>query len=155
MDYRITGLSSQPYQHLFGQSDTALRAKNIIRYQVDTDPGFPDRIEMRDGRIGESMLLLNYTHLPGTSPYRASHAIFVREGATRQFDEVNVIPEVLLRRPISLRAFDSENMIVAAEITEGEALSKALQQLLALPRLSYIHAHYAKPGCYAGLIRPI
>ena len=29
------------------------------------------------------MLLLNYVHQPADTPYKASHAIFVREGAER------------------------------------------------------------------------
>ena len=48
---------------------------------MDATPGYPDRIEMRDCVAGETVLLVNYEHLPVASPYRSAHAIFVREGA--------------------------------------------------------------------------
>ena len=53
MDYRITGLSPEPFRHLFGLPDDALAAHGAIRYIADAAPGFPDRIELRDAQPGE------------------------------------------------------------------------------------------------------
>ena len=53
------------------------------------------------------MLLLNYVHQPADTPYKASHAIFVREGAERAYVGVDEAPECLRGRMLSLRAFDS------------------------------------------------
>ena len=47
---------------------------------------------MRDIEPGETALLLNYTHQPAGTPYRASHAIFVREGATAVYEAVDEVP---------------------------------------------------------------
>ncbi|NKF24493.1 DUF1203 domain-containing protein [Solimonas sp. C16B3] len=35
---------------------------------------------------GETALLLNDTHQNADTPYRASHAIFIREGAVKRYD---------------------------------------------------------------------
>ena len=92
MSFRILGLDPAPFRHLYGLSDDALAEHGVQRHVADAKPGFPDRVEVRDAEPGEMMLLLNYTHQPADTPYRASHAIF------------------------------------------------------------YLHAHYAKRGCYAARI---
>ena len=152
MSFRITGLAPDPFLALFGLPDEELVAHGAKRYRVDGTPGFPDRIEMRDTEPGESVLLLNYTHQPAASPYRSSHAIFVREGATRAYDEVGVVPRVLRTRPLSLRAFDDSGMMVDADLIDGERAEQLIEKLFADPRAAYIHAHYARRGCYAGRI---
>jgi hypothetical protein len=80
MSFRITGLEPDTYRPLFDLSETELAARNMRRYVADKTPGFPDRVELRDAEPGEAVLLLNYTHQPANTPYRASHAIFVAEG---------------------------------------------------------------------------
>lgn len=78
--YRITGLAPEPFLELYGLDDAELAARGAKRYIVDKTPGFPDRIEMRDLKLGERAILVNYTHQPANTPYRSSHAIFVGEG---------------------------------------------------------------------------
>jgi len=152
MTFRIRGLSPEPFRHLFGLDEAALAAAGARRYVVDQAPGFPDRIEVRDVEPGETVLLLNYTHQPADTPFRASHAIFVREGATTAYDAVDRVPEVIRIRPISLRAFDADHMMVEAELVDGAAIETAIGRLFAHPRVAYLHAHYATRGCYAAHI---
>ena len=97
------------------------------------------------------MLLLNYLHQPADTPYRASHAIFVREWAETPYRAVDEIPDVLRIRPISLRAFDEKGEMVDADLTEVD-LKPAIERLLNNPVAAYIQAHYAKRGCYAARI---
>ena len=107
MSFRITGLDPAPFAHLFGLSDEALAAHGARRYVVDKAPGFPDRVEVRDLQPGETCLLVNYAHQPAETPYRATHAIFVREGAEQAYESVDEAPEALRVRTLSLRAFDA------------------------------------------------
>lgn len=152
MTFRILGLSPAPFRHLFGLSDTALRAHDAQRHVADRSPGFPDRIELRDAEPGETLLLLNYVHQPADTPYRASHAIFVREGAECAYDAVGEIPEALRRRVLSLRAFDAAHAMCDAELASGDAIADAITRLLADDATAYIQAHYALRGCYAARI---
>ena len=94
MDFRITGLSPEPFLPLYGLPGEDLSRLGILRVPVEAGVGFPDRVEMREGRPGETMLLLNHECQPAASPYRARHAIYVREGATQTYDRVNEVPEV-------------------------------------------------------------
>jgi hypothetical protein len=152
MNFRITGLDPAPFRALYGLSDEALAARGVKRMIADATPGFPDRVELRDAAAGESLLLLNYMHQAADTPYRASHAIFVREGAVHAYDRADDIPEPLRIRTISLRAFDQAHDMVDADLVDGNALRPAIVRLLADPRVHYLQAHYAKRGCYAARI---
>lgn len=152
MHYRVSGLDPAPFFHLYHRSEEELARQQVRRYVVDEAPGYPDRVELRDAAPGETVLLLNYEHQPAASPYRAAHAIYVREGATKAATVTDRLPEVLVRRVLSLRAFDADGMIVGAELSEGRAADPVIRELLARPRVAYVHAHFAKFGCYAALI---
>jgi hypothetical protein len=152
MSYRITGLSPEPFRHLFGLPDAELRRLGARRYVVDAKPGFPDRIEVRDAEPGETVLLVNHTHQPADNPYRASHAIFVREGAEAPYDAVDEVPEVMRRRLLSLRAFDLDDLMIDADVVDGEEAERLIDRLFEDPRVAYIQAHYAKRGCFAARI---
>jgi len=152
MSFRITGLAPEAFQPLFGLSEAELAARGVKRYAVDKKPGFPDRVELRDAEPGESVLLLNYVHQPADSAYRASHAIFVVEGAKQRYDRIDEIPQVMRSRILSLRAFDHEGMIVDADVVDGTKVEGLVERLLGDPKVTYIQAHYAKYGCYAARI---
>jgi hypothetical protein len=140
---------------LFGLPEQELERLGARRCRADSKPGFPDRIELCDAEPGESLLLLNYTHQPAATPYRASHAIFVREGARERYDEVDQVPEAIRSRLISLRAFDALHMMVDADIAEGEALPGLIERFWQDAQVAYLHAHYARRGCYAARIERV
>ncbi len=152
MGFVITGLCAKPFAHLYGLSNVELAVHGVRRMIADACPGFPDRIEMREARPGESLLLLNHFSQPAPSPYRASHAIFVREGAQERYVGENEIPEVMQTRMLSLRAFDALGMMVDAALAQGDALVPTITRLLEDPAVFCIHAHNATRGCYAGKI---
>jgi hypothetical protein len=152
MSFRITGLDAAPFRRLYGLSDEELEGFGVKRLIADKKPGFPDRVELRDVEPGEALLLLNYLHQAADTPYKASHAIFVREWAETPYRAVDETPEVLWIRPISLRAFDASGDMIDADLTGGGDLKPAVERLFANPEAAYIHAHYAKRGCYAARI---
>ena len=152
MSFRIRGLDPDPFRHLTGLSDAELASLGARRCVVDAKPGFPDRIEVRDLEVGETAILLNYEHLPVDTPYRSRHAIFVREGASQACDVVDEIPDVLGLRTISLRAFSEAGEMIDADLAEGRDLAPLIERFLANPDTAYLHAHYARRGCYAALV---
>ncbi|OCR26063.1 hypothetical protein AFK24_05790 [Pseudomonas syringae] len=152
MAFRISGLSPEQFQPLFGLPDQELTSRGIKRYIVDSKPGFPDRIEMKDAELGQSVLLLNHVCQPANTPYRASHAIFIREGATRTYDVVDRVPEAMRIRLLSLRAYAADGMMLDADVAEGTAIEPIITRMFDNPDVSYIHVHNAKRGCYSGRI---
>src|SRR5258705_11383845 len=120
MNFQITGLQASRFTPLFALSNEDLAARGVIRMVADKQPGFPCRVSLRDAEAGETVLLLNYEHLPGASPYRSSHAIFVRQGATEARLAVNESPQLLQIRLLSVRSFDRIGMMVDSDLGPGQ-----------------------------------
>jgi hypothetical protein len=153
MSYVVEGLSPVPFQALYGLTEAQLREAGAVRYAVDAPVGYPCRVDLADAPVGAAVLLVNYLHQPADTPYRASHAIFVREGAEVAARFKDEIPPALRVRPfISLRAFTPDGMMTDAAIAPGEGLEPQIERLLADPAVAYLQAHYAARGCYAARI---
>jgi hypothetical protein len=152
MSFRITGLSPEPFRLLYGLSDDELALRGVKRYVADHTPGFPDRVEMRDADVGETLLLLNHVCQPANTPYRASHAIFVREGALNTYDRIDEVPEVMRTRLLSMRAYDALGMMLDADVVDGQQIEAVINRWFLSSQVAYIHAHNAKRGCYSGRI---
>ena len=152
MDFVINGLPVDEFSHLFGLSDEELSQHGVKRRICDEAPGYPDRIEMRDAKLGESLLLLNHTSMAKNSPYRASHAIYVLENAQNTYHAKNEIPDVMSRRMLSLRGFDQDGMILDACVAQGDEIRPAILKLLTDDRIVHIDAHNAAQGCFSGRI---
>lgn len=151
MAFRITGLPAADFAEWFALDEAELAARGAVVRTADAQPGFPCRISLTDAAVGERVLLINYEHLPVASPYRSRHAIYIRAGEST-FDAVDAVPPMLRSRLLSLRGFDADGMLTAADVVEGTALEAALQPLFADARTAYVHAHFARPGCYAARI---
>jgi hypothetical protein len=151
MAFRITGLSPEPFQPLFSMSDGELAAHLAVRRIADSRPGFPCRISLTDAEPGQQVILVHHEHHAVASPFRASHAIYVREGETT-YDAVDQVPEQLRLRLLSVRAFDRAGMLVGADVIDGKELEGVVGRLLDDERAGYLHIHYARQGCYAARI---
>lgn len=149
MHFQIHALDPQPFAPLFELSDEELRARMAVRRTATAKPGFPCRVSLVDAEVGEELLLVNYVHQDGASPYRASHAIFVRKGARQARLAIDEVPQLLRFRILSLRAFSSEAAMVDAELCAGKKAERVLAAQLCLAQVAYVHIHYAKYGCYA------
>ena len=151
MSFRVTGLDPAPFQHLHALSDEALAAQGIERVRITEKPAAPCRISLDDAEIGEAVLLLSYEHQPANTPYRQQGPIFIRETSARASTH-DVMPPALARRMLSLRAFDAHGAMVDAEVCEGAAAPDCIARFFANDAVAYIHAHYARRGCFAARI---
>lgn len=149
MTFQIVALDPAPFAPLFALGDAELAARHIVRRVADAKPGFPCRVSLADAEIGETLLLFNYEHLPVASPYRSTHAIYVRKGAVAATPAPDTVPAVITRRLISARAFDGDGMMRDADIVSGEAVGRTLELMFADPAVAHVDLHNAKPGCFA------
>ena len=152
MSFQIHALSPAPFAPLFAMSDDELRSRRATRITVDAKPGYPCRVSLADAEIGETAILVNFEHQPADSPYRASHAIFVREHAGQAFPAAGSVPEALASRLISVRAFDDKHFLVNADVIDGSRLSESIPAMFQNPEVAYLHLHHAKPGCFAARV---
>ena len=123
---------------------------NPISVTASGEMRLPCRRCLLDAKPGEVLHLINYDPFPAdsTSPYRGAMAIFVHAHECGVFDG-NVLPYTQLRRLLSLRAFDENHMMVAADVVEGSEFEKVAGGMLADEKARYVNVHNAKPGCFA------
>lgn len=151
MSFLIRGLSPNQFRPFFAMSDAELQRVGAVRVIADTTR-FPCRVSMEHANIGEELLLLNFKHQPANTPYQAAHAIYVRKVANAPFEMVDFVPEVLASRLLAIRAFDTEHMMIAADVCQGVEAAAMFERFLATPQTAYLQVHNALRGCYAARV---
>ena len=102
MAYRIEGLAREAFAPLFGLGEGELAARNARRVRAEGS-GYPCRITLEEAEEGESLILVNHVSLDAPTPFRASHAIYVREAAGAPPVYRDEVPPVLDKRILGLR----------------------------------------------------
>ena len=152
MHFRIQGLPAEQFAPLFALSDEELAQRGAVRRTADERaPGYPCRVSLTDSSAGDELILTNYEHLAVASPYRMRFAIYVRRGE-QTFDAVDSVPEQLRTRTLAVRGFDTGGMMTGWELIDGGKLEEAIERQFAEPRATYLHVHFAAPGCYAARV---
>lgn len=153
MDFRILPLDVDQFRPLFGLDETKLARFGAQRILVDSFPGYPCRVSLRDADIGEHVFLMNYEHQSQPGPYRSSHAIFVREWASQAAPDRNEVPVMFRHRLLSVRSFDASGMMIDADVIAGTQLETLIERMLGCSSTNYLHIHNAKPGCFAATVK--
>lgn len=149
MTYRIEALPVEPFAPLFDLSDVELTTLGARRWTATASGLAPCRVSLKDAEAGERLVLVHHAHLTDpSSPYRASGPIFVREAAERAEPEPDTVPDMLSRRPLSIRVYDHRNMMIQGEVIAGADLDAALRRWFATPEVETVHVHFAPRGCY-------
>ena len=153
MTFRIHALSPEPFSRLHDMDGAELARHHARREIVRACPGTPCRVSLQDAQVGETVILVNWTHQPAASPYQSKHAIFVRQGVEQAFPKPGEVPAFFRHRIMSLRAFDAAGFMLSADLCSGADLEDAIHEMLAGPAVDCVHLHFAKPGCFAALAR--
>tara|TARA_R110002096_G_scaffold120749_5_gene261599 strand:+ start:15378 stop:15845 length:468 start_codon:yes stop_codon:yes gene_type:complete len=152
MPFQIHALPHDPFTKYFGYDAAQLAAHGAHLETVTEYPGTPCRVSLADAQVGETVLLVNYDHQPENTPYRASHAIFVRQGMEQATVAANTVPDVLSTRLLSIRGFDETHYMRVADVVDGAVLRAALDAMFEDSEIDYIHVHNAKQGCFAARV---
>ncbi|KAK2612611.1 hypothetical protein QQS21_001383 [Conoideocrella luteorostrata] len=117
---------------------------------VDKEGGSPCRRCLRDGSLGDTMILAPYDPFLGDSPYRQPGPIFVHVSPQCEpYKPDGSVPEQLHRRLLSMRAFDASHCMVDTEVVKGDQIVEVSNKMMENDAVTYIHVHYAKAGCFA------
>lgn len=152
MTYAITGLPRAPFAPLFAMDEASLAALCARRVVASASRGFPCRVSLVDAQEGEALILLNHVSHDVATPFRASHAIYVRAAAAEPAPFVDRTPPVFEGRTLSLRGFDAEGMLRDARLAAPGEADGTIRDLFASDAIAYIHAHNAAHGCFAARI---
>ncbi len=153
MSFTIAGLNPEEFQPLFSLTNDELEHRGIMRMVASAKPGYPCRVTLEDAEPGESVLLLNYESHKTPTPYRSSYAIYVRENARAAKSYIGELPPVFIGRPMALRIFDKDGMLISADLDTAGELTTKIKKAFENPSAAYIHAHNAMHGCFAAEIR--
>jgi len=63
------------------------------------------------------------------------------------------LPGVLKKRPLALRHFNADSMLIDASLDTSGDPSDAINTALADPETDYIHIHNAMHGCFAAEVK--
>ncbi|MEG0184428.1 MAG: DUF1203 domain-containing protein [Stenotrophomonas sp.] len=147
--WHLSGIDHQRFLPLFDASDGILSARGIVRRRADDRASYPCRISLTDAAPGAELLLLPYVHLQTHSPYRASGPIFIQRGATRCVLPPGAVPPYVQRRLISLRAYDSADLMLGGQVCEGAGVAEQLDRLFADTAVAFVQLHNAGYGCFS------
>ncbi|MEM8700733.1 MAG: DUF1203 domain-containing protein [Pseudomonadota bacterium] len=148
--FQINPLPEGAFTPLYGLPEDELARQNV---QVHVSDGSaPCRVSLTDLAEGARVLLLNFEHQPGESPYRSRHAIYVGDGALENRPAPGFIPASISSRLLSVRAFNAAHEIIDADVIEGTDVSGLISTYFDNPDVAYLHLHFAKRGCFAAKV---
>jgi Protein of unknown function (DUF1203) len=151
MAYRIEGLKRDDFAALFAMNDAELARNGAVRVTA-SGPGFPCRVSLRDADAGEALILVNYTSHDVATPYRSAYAVYVREQAQDVSPLIDTTPPVFEGRPLGLRAFEANGMLLDAALALPGQADEKIRALFDNPAIAYIHAHNAAHGCFSARV---
>lgn len=110
---------------------------------------YPCRHCLREASGENGMLLLAHRASEPRGVYGHPTAIFLCAEDCVRFDEPDTVPEIICNRQVSLRAFQSDGMMLydASELVQGEDCDAAIRRILDRDTVAFINAHTAKAGC--------
>lgn len=112
---------------------------------------YPCRRCQSDALPGDTMRLVAYPFpiQAMDSPYSDNGPIVVHTNVCRLYSG-SQIPESHLSRPISLRTYDGQHMMVDAALVGREEVDRKAENILfGVKNVEYVHAHHAAHGCFA------
>lgn len=152
MTYSIRGLDPDDFSAYRGMADDQLHGLGARRVAADRPSGYPCRVSLRDAPQGASLLLLHHVSHDVNTPYRSAYAIYVREEPVEQGHYIDEPPPVFAGRPLGLRGFGADGMLLDASLALPGRADEAIRAMFANPAIAYIHAHNAAHGCFAARI---
>jgi hypothetical protein len=130
------------------------RAVNVddFGYRIERSKGhdtYPCRHCLREASGEQGMLLLSHQAPEPRSVYGHPTAIFLCAQACARFDAPDTVPEIVRNRQVSLRAFNSDGMMLytANELVEGAGHDAAIRRIFDRAEVAFINVHTTKAGC--------
>eukprot|EP01041_Mallomonas_annulata_P031666 gene31665-biopygen24085 len=134
-----------------------LRAGATVIVAADESPGYPCRACLRDAALDEELVLVSHDPFAGwqageTSPYRSASPIFLHRRDCSIDVDTDPVPDQLVRRLLSVRAFDESGSMVDGRVMEGVHLETALDEFDARADVTKVFVHNAGRGCFAATV---
>ncbi len=114
---------------------------------ADAPTGFPCRHCLQWARPGDRMVLFPFAAIPAGRPYSESGPIFVHAEPCQRYSTTDEFPADF-RNGRVIRAYDSDQNIIAAEVVNGSEPEAIIEKFLEKPETAFVHVRSASHGCY-------
>lgn len=123
---------------------------SVLRRIVDAPLGYPCRRCLRDGEVGEAMLLFGHSPFSTGGPYAETGPVFVHErdceGAALSQGE---LPEVTrVRKQVVIRAYDHAGAIHDAALVDTPDVTAVLERFFQHADIAVAHVRSVTYGCF-------
>lgn len=122
-------------------------APDHVFVTADSPRGYPCRHCLRWAQPGERMILFPYAAIAPGRPYSESGPIFVHAEPCDRYAATHEFPSEF-RKGRVLRAYNSQNAMIAAEVANGEGPEAVIERFLQKPETAFVHVRSASHGCY-------
>ena len=122
---------------------------NRLHRKIADHPS-PCRHCLAEAAAGEAVLLGSYHFGRPHGIYWTPSPIWVHAEGCARFARVDVIPEIVRHRLVSVRAYDANDFCLydLGDVSDGREVDSLLDRCLADPRTDFVNIHTARPGCF-------
>ena len=111
-------------------------------------PGtYPCRHCLTWAKPGERMILFPFASIPAGHPYSETGPIFVHAESCERYQATAQYPADF-REGRVVRAYNSQNEMIAAETANGVGPEALIERFLQMPETAFIQVRSATRGCY-------
>ena len=114
---------------------------------ADSPGGYPCRHCLTWAKRGEKMILFPFAAISPGHPYSESGPIFVHAEPCERYAAVDEFPAEF-RNGRALRAYNSQQRIIAAEVVNGEGPEPVIERFFDKPETAFVHVRSATHGCF-------
>ncbi len=126
--------------------------KLAVSLATENDSG-PCRSCLTVFKPGEARLLFSYAPNPHNHPYNEIGPVYIHENNCEPYkDHDDFPPELRTRRPLVLRCYDADGMMVGGELVGQRPIEEVIRSLFDDPNVKYLHARTATVGCFVARV---
>lgn len=114
---------------------------------ADSPHGYPCRHCLRWAQAGERMILFPFAAVPPGRPYSETGPIFVHAEPCERYAATDEFPAAF-REGRTIRAYNSDHDMIAAEIANGEGPEAVIERFLQKPETAFVHVRSSTRGCF-------
>jgi hypothetical protein len=114
----------------------------------------PLRCCLRDAEPGERVALIAWRPASVGGPYAEVGPVFVHAESCAGYVDTGRYPEGFRHRTQLLRAYDAQGRQVDNLLVDGAAADAVLSELVARPRVAFVHSRNPMAGCYMFGVTP-
>ena len=113
----------------------------------------PCRACLKQFRTGEEdRILFTYNPFENLDSYPSPGPVFIHAKPCQGLSEPGQFPEELKSLPLTLEAYGESRWIVARERPAANEIESAIERLLQISSVRYIHVRNTEAGCFIALV---